>query len=158
MDKIELTPQGRAICVIAIKPSNDVEMKNLRFKLDTGADYSTLPKRYLYELGYDDLWISENAKQKDGVTTTASGMPIDAHTIQLPLINFYGYEAINWPFAILLDPEEDFRALLGLDLLGGFNFTFDNDSDSLILTRTKAFRQRQAFMPGQEVHEILHKA
>jgi len=154
MDKIELTPQGRAVCEIYFKPYNDVEMRQQEFKLDTGADYCTMPKDYLYDLGYTDSWITQNVTPKPGITTTASGEEINAHIVQLPLINIYGYEAINWPFAIMLDPENDFRALLGLDLLGGFNFTFENDTNSLILSRTKSFIQRHPFLPGQEIHEI----
>ena len=153
MEVFKLDEIGRASGDIAFKPYNSNSMRSLPFKIDTGADFTTIPKEYLYGLGYDDSWISQNVTLKPGLVTTATGDTVETHIVQLPLLNFYGYEAVNWPFAIMLG-DKDYRPLLGLDLLGGFNFLLDNDNDCCTLTRTKTFRRRQPFLPNQEVYEL----
>jgi len=149
-----LRGNGRAICKVAFQISGGIRMRNIDFKIDTGADFSTLSKKNLYYLGYDDNWIKSNvAEDTTQRTTVASGEQVKTHYVQLPLLNFYGYEAINWPFAVLLD-DRDYRPLLGLDLLGGFNFTLDNANDCFTLTRIESFKRRRVFLPNQEIHEI----
>ena len=162
MEVFKLDESGRASSRIAFKPYNSNAMSFLSFKIDTGADFTTIPKEYLFKLGYDDSWISQNVILKKGSVTTATGTIVETHIVQLPLLNFYGYEAVNWPFCIMLDEQKDdgtiihrdYRALLGLDLLGGFNFLLDNDNDCCTLTKTKTFKRRQPFLPNQEIHEI----
>jgi len=158
-----LDDTGRAICRIYFKPQGEVTMPFCYFKIDTGADFSTMPKEYLYKLGYDKEWISANAKpETDRETTTATGQSVTNYIVRLPMINVYGYEAINWPFAILLDDEHpngktirrDFHPLLGLDLLAGFNFNLDNANNCFSLTRITPFKPRRAFLPGQEIHAL----
>ncbi|MCL2224799.1 MAG: retropepsin-like domain-containing protein [Defluviitaleaceae bacterium] len=158
-----LSEDGRAICRIAFKPYEKLVMQHFKFKIDTGADFSTMPKEYLYDLGYDKDWILANAKpETNRETTTATGERVTNHIIQLPLINIYGYEAINWPFAILLDDERpngevicrDYRPLLGLDLLAGFNFYLDNANNRFELTRISPFNPRRKFLSGQEIHYL----
>jgi len=162
MEIFKLDKNGRASCRVAFKPYSDNTMLLEDFKIDTGADFSTIPKKFLYNLGYNDEWIKASATLKEGSVTTATGDMVETHIVQLPLLNFYGYEAINWPFSILLDEQDsngniiprNYRALLGLDLLGGFNFVLDNDNDCCTLTKTKIFKRRQPFLPNQEIHEI----
>ena len=153
MEIFKLDENGRASCAVAFKPYNSNTMLFEEFKIDTGADFTAIPKKILYNLGYNDEWIKANSTLKEGSVTTATGDTVETHIVQLPLLNFYGYEAINWPFAILLG-DKDYRPLLGLDLLGGFNFVLDNDNDSCTLTKTKVFKRRQLFLPNQEIHEI----
>jgi hypothetical protein len=160
---IPLDAAGRAICHIYFKPQNKVIMPRFHFKIDTGADISTMPKEYLYDLGYDKEWILSNAvPETDRETTTATGQMVTNYIVRLPMINVHGYEAINWPFAILLDDEHpdgktisrDYRPLSGLDLLAGFNFNLDNANNCFSLTRIKSFNPRRKFLPGQEIHMI----
>jgi len=163
MININIGANGRAICAIAFKPREGLQMRFINFKIDTGADFSTISKKNLYHLGYDAEWIKANATTDETqIITVASGEQVQNYYIKLPLLNFYGYEALNWPFAILLDEKDaddnivsrDYRPLLGLDLLGGFNFTLDNDNDCFILARTKTFKRRRPFFHNQEIHEI----
>ncbi|MCL2224643.1 MAG: retropepsin-like domain-containing protein [Defluviitaleaceae bacterium] len=160
---INLSDAGRAMCLVHFKPFDEVIMYHFRFKIDTGADFSTMPKEYLYKLGYDKDWILENAKpETNRETTTATGELVTNYIVQLPLLNIYGYEAINWPFAILPDDERpngevvcrDYRPLIGLDLLAGFNFYLDNASNRFELTRISPFNPRRKFLPGQEIHDL----
>ena len=157
MTEISFAEFGRVYVLLNIKPINDVTMLPVHFKVDTGADTSTISKLELLLLGYDMDWIQKNAvvfEDKDK-PTNASGDKIDAGYIQLPLINIFGYEGIYWPFQIVMDEKQDFRNLLGRDLLAGFNYQFNNDDEVFSIDRTKFFKPRYRFLPNQEIHEIV---
>ena len=131
-------------------------MEHIDFKVDTGADTTTISKFDLVNFGYDMDWIKKNAiipKEEDR-PSTATGEKINAGTIQLPIINLLGYEGKQWPFLIIMDEDKDLRNLLGRDLLIGFNYTFDNDNDIFSIHKTKAYKKRYDFLPGQEINTI----
>jgi len=148
--------QGRVLLPIYIKPYHDTTMLLLDFKVDTGADFTTISKSDLRELGYSRSWIDRNIFE-DGSATTASGEYIAIGFICLPFINILGYEARNWPFRVMTDESRDFRNLLGRDLLSGFNYTFNNDDDIFQITRAREFKRRFKFLDGQEIH-VIHKS
>ena len=131
-------------------------MLPLDFKVDTGADTTTASKADLKHFGYDMDWIDKNIiiMKNEDKPVTASGDKVNAGYIQLPLINLLGYEGKLWPFLILLDENKDFRNLLGHDLLVGFNYAFDNDNDIFSIHKTKAFKKRYNFLPGQEINAV----
>lgn len=141
---------------INFKPINGVTMRALNFKLDTGADFSTISKVELIDLGYNMPWIKDNLKV-DGEASTADGRKVEIGIVQVPLINILGYEAKNWPFRILPNDGEDFRNLLGRDLLVGFNFAIDNDEEMFKIWRTKTFKYATPPLQGQEINEIKRK-
>ena len=154
MAKIPFGDYGRVFVSINIKPLTDVTLRKTSFKVDTGADATTISKKDLGKLGYDMGWIKQNAvvyEDKDK-PTTAAGEKINAGYIQLPLINILGYEGKNWVFQIIMDENQDFRNLLGRDLLTGFNYNFDNDEDIFTIARTKIFKPRYKFLPQQEIN------
>jgi len=148
---------GRVYLPICIKPNNDIILREVEFKVDTGADNTTISKESLMRLGYDMDWIRQNVvlfKEEDK-PTTASGDKVNAGYVQLSLINILGYEGKSWPFQIIIDEQQDFRNLLGRDLLTGFNYQFNNDDDLFLISRTKAFKSRYKFLPKQEMHEMV---
>jgi hypothetical protein len=152
---IDFAERGRVYIPINIKPSDDTTMRPVRFKVDTGADVSTISKLNLAVLGFDINWIKDNAvifKDEDK-PTTATGEKIDAGYIRLPLINILGYEGKLWPFQIIMDENQDFRNLLGRDLLTGFNYGFDNDVDKFTIAKAKRFKPRYDFLPEQEIND-----
>ena len=156
MTKIDFAEHGRVYLRMDIKPQDDTLMSPVRFKVDTGADNTTISKANLIKLGYDMEWIAKNTitYEDEDKPVTASGDRVNAGYVQLPLINLLGYEGKHWPFQIILDENHDFRNLLGRDLLTGFNFTFNNDDDVFTIDRAKAFKPRYVFLPDQEFHEI----
>ncbi|MCL2187350.1 MAG: retropepsin-like domain-containing protein [Defluviitaleaceae bacterium] len=157
MTSIEFEKYGRVFINIYAKPVDDNIMLPIQFKVDTGADMSTIAKADLARLGYDMDWIKENAivfEDKDK-PTTASGDKINAGYVQLPLINILEYEGKKWPFQIIMDEQQDFRNLMGRDLLTGFNYEFNNDDDVFTIRRANKFKPRYKFILGQEIHEIL---
>jgi predicted aspartyl protease len=128
----------------------------VEFKVDTGADTTTISKSSLAWIGYDIKWIEKNAviyKDEDK-PTTATGDKINAGYIQLPLIHILGYEGKHWPFQVIIDKDKDFRNLLGRDLLTGFNYSFSNDDDVFTIDRAKVFKPRYTFLPNQEINEM----
>jgi hypothetical protein len=148
--------RGRVFLPVYIKPLVDVIMRRFVFKVDTGADMSTISKADLADLGYGMDWIKQNVvvfEDKDK-PTTASGDKINAGYVQLPVINILGYEGKYWPFQIIMDENQDFRNLLGRDLLTGFNYEINNDEDIFKIRRTKIFKPRYKFLYGQEIHEM----
>ena len=154
-EKISFGPFRRVYIPINIKPLDDTTMKPLGFKVDTGADFTTISKENLYALGYTKEWIKENAVVEQGnSTTTATGEVIASGIVQLPLINILGYEAKNWPFGIVLGEGKDYRNLLGRDLLSGFNYTFNNDREQLEIERAETYTYIYPKIDGQEIHEI----
>jgi len=157
MYKFDFSEYGRVYLPIGIKPHTDILLIDVDFKVDTGADTTTISKKDLHKLGYDMSWIRHNAIvfQDEERPTTAAGDKINAGYVQLPLINILGYEGKHWPFQVIMDERQDFRNLLGRDLLTGFNYRFDNDKDFLALTRAKNFKPRYTFLPNQEINEII---
>jgi hypothetical protein len=157
MTEFAFQDYGRVFVPIHVKPLKKTVMRQLQFKVDTGADMSTISKVDLKSLGYDMNWIKQNAVvlEDNDKPTTASGDKVDAGYVQIPLINILGYEGKLWSFQIIMDEKQDFRNLLGRDLLVGFNYNFDNDVDIFTISRTKAFKPRYKFLPGQEIHEII---
>ena len=147
---------GRVFMPINIKPLNDTILAPVSFKVDTGADFTAISKSSLVKLGYDADWIKQNtvAFKDEEKPTTASGEIVDAGYVRLPVINILGYEGKEWPFRIIMDEAQDFKNLLGRDLLAGFNYSFNNDDDKFIIARAKVFKPRYTFLPGQEIHEI----
>jgi len=158
MTKFDYSEYGRVYVSINIKPYDDILMSPVEFKVDTGADKTTISKEDLVGLGFDMDWISKNTVEfeDEDKPTTASGDRINAGYIQLPLINILGYEGRQWPFHVIIDENQaTSRNLLGRDLLTGFNFTFDNDDDIFTIDKAKAFKPRFTFLPGQEINEIM---
>ena len=155
--KIDFSEFGRVYMQVYLKPQDDITLFPVRFKVDTGADTSTISKLDLLGLGYDLTWLRENAVifKDSEKPATAAGDKLDAGYIQLPLINILGYEGKNWPFQIILDEYQDFRNLLGRDLLAGFNYCFNNDNDIFTINPAKSFKPRYPFLPNQEINEVL---
>ena len=148
---------GAVFIPIEIKPLDSVTMRPIMFKVDTGADTTTISKSNLMLLGYDMDWIKKNViiSEEADKPTTAAGETVNAGYIQLSMINMFGYEGKKWPFLIIVDVDKDFRNLLGRDLLTGFNYQFNNDNDVFSIDKTKIFKPRYEFLPGQEIHELV---
>ena len=148
---------GRTYVAIHVKPKDSTVLESIDFKVDTGADVTTITKKDLLLVGYDKAWIHDNVQiNHDSPLTTADERPLQTGYVQVPLINIFGYEAKNWPFTILVDDcwNMDFRNLLGRDLLSGFNYTFDNVNDLMRIERNPSFKCRYKFLPGQEINAL----
>ena len=61
MINVDFGEYGRVYVRINIKPYDNITMLPLEFKVDTGADTTTISKAELEKLGYDMEWIKQNA-------------------------------------------------------------------------------------------------
>ena len=156
MTNFDYAEYGRVYLPIYIKPQYEHTMFPVSFKVDTGADTTTVSKSALTNLGYDMAWIRKNVVvfNDDEKPITAAGDKVNAGYVQLPLISILGYEGKNWPFQIIMDANQDFRNLLGRDLLTGFNYLFNNDDDVFAIDRTIIFKPRYPFLANQEINEL----
>ena len=153
---IDFAEYGRVFLPVYIKPYENTVMEATNFKVDTGADFTTVSKKILYSLGYDYDWITQNALtgQQYNLSTAAGDMET-VGIIQLPLISLLGYEAAGWPFRILMEPKRDFRNLMGRDILAGFDYTFRNSRQTFEISRIGRFSPLFPFLPGQSIHELV---
>jgi len=153
--KFEMRALGRVYLPMHFKLHDKVSMSKLYFKVDTGADFTTISKVELVRMGYTHDWIMRNAVTGDDHNvTTATGDVHPVGIVQLPLVNFLEYEAINWPFRVLLGENRDFRNLLGRDLMAGFDYTFRNSTNAFEISRIGRFTPIHKFLPNQRVHEV----
>ena len=100
-------------------------MSHLSYKVDSGADRTTISSTFLNDLGYSNEWI-KTGKLLTGDTrpTVATGEPIDdCYIVSLPEITIGDYVGYNWP--ILTSLSVQFRNLLGTDTMSFFNWEFD---------------------------------
>ena len=128
MNKIKLSEEGRAHIPVNMKLYNDSLLEKVIFKLDTGADLTTINKKDLVILGYSKEWIKENAVKSLTCTISGAGGKIEsAYYVVVPISNILGRDLHNWTFYIRMDDDKDFPNLLGIDILLNFNFTFNYD-------------------------------
>ena len=102
-------------------------MRYLSYKVETGANRTTISRDWLHALGYDDAWItSGKLLEGDERPTVATGDPIEnCYRIALPEIHIGGYVGYNWPFLVSLNKNIQFRLLFGTDSMQFFNWGLD---------------------------------
>ena len=172
MTKIKIPESGRIECEVHIKPYDSHLMRAVRFKIDTGADFSTISKSTLNMLGYSTQWIETNKKPSESSTTVASGEEIMSYYVRLPLVNIYGVEGTDYPFDILMDKEEylpkptckgceftkqkklDYRPLLGNDILSCFIVEIDWKSGIVNLEPQNSLDYRNIRYPDKQLNFI----
>ena len=172
MPKLLIPDSGRISCFVKIKPYDSPILRAFKFKIDTGADFSTISKSTLYELGYTDYWISTNKKLQEGYTSVATGEKVDTYNVYLPFVNIYGAKGIDYPFGILLDKDEvlpkptctgcmhteakklDYRLLLGKDILSCFNINIDRDNNCVYIDRISNLDERNAKYPDRQLNFV----
>jgi hypothetical protein len=100
-------------------------MAKVRYKVDTGANCTTISHTELEKLGYDRNWIkSGKLLEGDERPTAATGLPIDdCYVVTLPEIRIGNWVGYNWPFMTGLSVQ--FKFLLGTDSMQFFNWNFD---------------------------------
>ena len=150
---IKFSELDRVYVPIYIKPLNSYTMLQREFKVDTGADSTTISKEVLYNMGYTPQWVNSNIIEK-GFITLANNTEVEAGVIQLSVINILGYECKQWPFIIIIEDGVDFRNLLGRDLLAGFNYMFNNDKKEFNIENSKSFSYIGKRYKGQDIHNL----
>jgi hypothetical protein len=135
-----------------MKPYGSQTLERVHFKLDTGADLTTISKKELNVLGYSTEWIRENIVKEDKrKLSSAGGKGVTAYYVPIQIANLFGKDFRNWPFYIHVEEDRDFPNLLGIDMLAHFNFEFNFDTGYLGIEPAKNPLIKLPLMSGQEV-------
>jgi len=152
--EIKFDKLGFAVIPFYARERNTPTMMSKDYKVDTGANCTTISKDWLLELGFDEEWIKTGKRLEDDARPTlASGLPLDdCYTVVLPEIHIGGWVGYNWP--VLTSLSLPFKFLLGTDSMQFFNWNFDYESNvcrfDLITGKRKIlFNQKE-----QSIHAI----
>ncbi|MCL2016385.1 MAG: retroviral-like aspartic protease family protein [Defluviitaleaceae bacterium] len=152
---VSLSPEGRAIVELFLKPLNKVILESIDFKLDTGADVTTIDKATLNKLGYSNNWIASNTVKSTDLTLQSAGVKRKpAYYIILPTINILGRDFTNWPLHILPTADENYPNLLGIDILQYFNFKFNYEKWEFTLIPIASPKNPKKLADNQKVYNV----
>ena len=128
MHEVKFDPLGFAIVRVYIRPNSSRAMLHTEYKVDTGANCTTIGSKRLLELGYSEDWIkSGKLLEGEGRPTLASGLPVDdCYEVILPEIRIGEWVGYNWP--VLTSLSVPFKYLLGTDSMQFFNWHFDYEN------------------------------
>ena len=154
MHDVQFNLAGFAIIKIFIKPFNSNTMENVPYKVDSGANCTTISAKRLLDMGYDEDWIRAGTPLTGSdAPTVASGLPIeDCYEVILPEIRIGDWVGYNWP--VLTSLSVPFKFLLGTDSMQFFNWNFDYENgvckfDLIPNKRKLLFNQKE-----QSIHAI----
>ena len=124
------------------------------YKVDTGANCTTIGKDWLLKLGYNEEWIKAGKRLGGNARpTVASGQSLDdCYEVILPEIHIGEWVGYNWP--VLTSLSLPFKFLLGTDSMQFFNWHFDYENgvcrfDLIPNKRKLLFNQKE-----QSIHAI----
>ena len=126
MAEVSFDHFGFAYIDVYIRAKNAPSMAYLQYKVDTGANRTTISREFLHDLGYGDDWIMRYGELLTGGArpTVATGETIDdCYIVTLDEINIGDCVGYNWPFLTSLSVQ--FRNLLGTDTMRFFNWVMD---------------------------------
>ena len=92
--EVNLNDYGFAVVRVNIRQNHSPKMLRVPYKIDTGANCTTIRRDRLSSLGFDDKWIRSTGKllTNDDRPTVASGAQVDdCYRIALPEINIGGW-------------------------------------------------------------------
>ena len=126
---IELSVERRMVLRATLKPFAGMLLEPVLFKIDTGADFTTISRKSLSLLGYDEPWIKSNGKLITTGTSTADGSNVESYVIKFPLFNLEGLDFKNWPMFVIFNSvcecgkvtHRDYRNLFGNDVIDMFD-------------------------------------
>lgn len=95
-EPIKIPDSGRLVCTVKLKPFDSPILSVFEYKIDTGADFTTISKETLHRLNYTNKWIDENKKLSKGSTTVATGEEIESYYVEIPMISIYGVRGRNY--------------------------------------------------------------
>ena len=156
INEIKLSKHGRAYISLHMKPYGKERLTAVEYKLDTGADLTTVSKETLSAvLGYTKEWIAEHTVQDMTRTVSrAGGKAEPACYVVIPTSNILGRELSNWPFYIRAEEDNDFPNLLGINILSYFNFSFSYDKGFLNIEPAVAPVIKLPMLVSQEIGEL----
>ncbi len=154
-NKFSLSDEGRSFLQMYVKPFEKNSLSRVQFKVDTGADLTTINKRELILLGYTYEWI-ESHIIADSLHTlsSAGGRAEPAYYIQMDVLNLLSLELLKWPLYIKKERNKDFPNLLGINVLTHFKFQFDYENWGFIIEGIRKPKRRLAMVSGQSLSSL----
>ena len=128
MANIHFDQLGFAIVPLYARHKDTPIMYSRDYKVDSGANCTTINIDWLLELGFNEDWIKAGRRLEGNARpTVASGLPMDdCYEIVLPEIHIGDWVGYNWP--VLTSLSLPFKYLLGTDSMQFFNWTFDYEN------------------------------
>jgi hypothetical protein len=141
-----------------MKPFENTVLSRVLFKVDSGADLTTISKKELLLLGYSYEWIESNMiADLTRTLSRAGGKAEPAHYIQVQVFNLLGRDLVNWPLYIRKERHLDFPNLLGINVLTFFKFTFDFENWDFFIEVIPKPKRSLPKLEGQTVFELIGK-
>ena len=156
MAEVRFSLEGFAFIRLFIRPNAMLHMPGFNYKVDSGANRTTISRDILHSLGYDDTWIQSFKKLTGSERpTVATGVPIDnCYIISLPEIQLGGCVGFNWPFLVSLDDNIQYRLLFGADSMQFFNWTFNYETGKCLYEIIPSKRRLLFNGIEQSIHDI----
>ena len=156
MAEVRFDKFGFALVRVWIGKKSGFKKEQLLYKVDTGANVTTISRDWLNQLGYDDNWIKTGRLLVgDERPSVATGEPVDnCYEVILPEIRIGIWTGPNWPFIVSLDKNIQFRLLFGTNSMRFFSWALDFERG---VFRYEAIpNKRQSLFNGQEqsIHSI----
>ena len=123
--RVDIDKDGFTFIEVNIRPFNSPTMQSVRFKINSGANRTSIGSKFLVELGYDTDWIKQGKLLK-GIErpTLATGIAVDdCYRVILPEIQIGECVGYNWPMLTSLGLQ--FKFLFGTDSMQFFNWHFE---------------------------------
>ena len=154
MSEIVLNNLGFAFVKLYIRAKTSPTMTFVRYKIDTGANRTTIRRDFLNDLGYDDDWIRAGILLTgDDRPTVATGIAIDdCYIVHLSEISIGDYVGYNWPF--LTSFSINFKDLLGTSTMQFFNWEFNYEQDVCRFELISGKRKMLFDQNEQSMHSI----
>jgi clan AA aspartic protease (TIGR02281 family) len=127
----KLQRYGKLLTLKAVMPNLNGDYQGIRLLVDTGATYTTLPIRFLEELGYV---ISDSTKRVS--ISTANGLT-QAPTLEINRFNCLGQSIENFSvLALNLPTNAVISGLLGMDFLECYGAVIDTKKAEITIPQS----------------------
>jgi hypothetical protein len=145
---------GFAVLRVYLMPSETLTKPYLlQYKIDSGANVTTITHKRLNDTGYDDAWIKKGLLLVgDERPSVATGVYVEnCFKVVVPEIRIGTWVGRNWPFVVNMNEGADFRLLFGTDSMQFFKWVFDYESG---VFRYEAIVGKTAPIFGQQDQSI----
>jgi hypothetical protein len=152
----QLSDEGRAYLYTYIKPLGSTVLAKALFKVDSGADLTTISKKELVLLGYSYDWIDAHiVADSSHMLSRAGGNAEPAYYLQLDVLNLLGREYVKWPLYVRKEKHLDFPNLLGVNMLTYYKFAFDYEQWTFLIERIPKPKRLLPMLNTQLVFDIV---
>jgi len=147
----ETNEVGRILIDVKVLTGNSLSHKTVKFRLDTGADYTIIGMDTLRHLGYTDEFLHSCPKEKYPATA-ANNTKVQLHYLENVSIMFNEREIQGC--RIYFSPNAKMRNLFGCNILKYFNYMINYDFAEILLQERSTMPQLSEGEKPIQVYEI----